>query len=176
MQHPLGLGGTKNTAHPEYSKNNRSSKLTNLLTKFFPAGSDRSHFLLRALSEVLNGKLSSSVRLPDLRRRLSRMLKTTERRPGTYAWNGEEAEREVHSPSLGDLPPLFLFRFFWEAGLWDSRCGWNTNWRNPDATGLKSAPAPAPASPPSTPLLSFFFVFFLPLFSPEHSTRTHRLF
>lgn len=54
--------------------------------------------MLRALSEVLNGKLSSSVRLPELRRRLSRTLKTTERRPGDLRLNGEEAEREVHSP------------------------------------------------------------------------------
>ena len=40
---------------PEYLRNNRSYKRSNLLTKFFPAGSDRSHFLLRILSEVLNG-------------------------------------------------------------------------------------------------------------------------
>lgn len=63
-------------------------KLTNLLTKFFPAGSDRSHFLLCALSEVLNGKLSSSVRLPGWRRRLSRVLKTTERRRGPKPGTG----------------------------------------------------------------------------------------
>lgn len=132
---------------PEYSRNNRSHKFSNLLTKFFPAGGDRSHFLLRVSVRGAEGKnCLAGFTCLDLKRRLSERWKQQRRAQGTSSWNREEAKREVHSPSHSDLPPRFLFWLFWEARLRASRRGWNPNWRNPDATGLKSAPAPLPSS------------------------------
>lgn len=67
---------------PEYSRNNRSHKFSNLLTKFFPAGGDRSHFLLRVLSEVLKGKLPGWIHLPGSEAPAFGALKTTAQSPG----------------------------------------------------------------------------------------------
>lgn len=146
---------TTPTSQPtlEYSRNNHSYKLSNLLTKFFPAGSDRSHFLLRALSEVLNGKLPGLIHLPGSEALAFLSAENNSASSGDLRLEREEAKREVHLLSHSDLPPLFLFWLFWEARLWDTRRGWNPNWRNPDATGLKSAPALLPSALQASPLL-----------------------
>lgn len=76
---------------------------------------------------------------------------------------------EVREP-LQRCDTLFLFWLFWKACLRDSRRGWNPNWRNPDAIGLKSAPALpliSPVAPPRPSLAaSLSWVF----------THTHQLF
>lgn len=96
----------------EYSRNNRSYKLSNLLTKFFPAGSDRSHFLLRVLSEVLNGKLPGLIHLPGSEALAFLSAENNSASSGDLRLEREEAKREVHLLSHSDLPPLFLFWLF----------------------------------------------------------------
>ena len=83
------------THTPAYLRNNRSCKLSNLLTKFFPAGRDRSHFLLRILSEVLNGNPLAWFTCLDLRGRgLFLALETTVQSSGDLSreW-GRGSER-----------------------------------------------------------------------------------
>lgn len=154
---------------PEYSRNNRSHKFSNLLTKFFPAGGDRSHFLLRVSVRGAEGKnCLAGFTCLDLKRRLSERWKQQRRAQGTSSWNREEAKREVHSPSHSDLPPRFLFWLFWEAHL-----------RAPDVAGtridailtLQGWNQHLPPSPPP-----FKLSFLLPPSSLEDSTHAHQLF
>ena len=137
----------------DQSGNNLSCKLKNLLTKFFPAVSDRSHFfLLRVLSEVLNGNSLAWFTCLDLKRWLFLVLKTTAQssRDLRLEWGGDKEGGPLAYAQwfATNVPVLALQR----SCLRDSRRGWNPNWRNSDAIGLKSAHVSLSSSLQTSPL------------------------
>lgn len=113
---------------PEYSRKGLSYKLSNLLTKFFPAGRDRSHFfpfsfltffcLLSFLFFPECSVRGAELQTPQLALPACLMgsvcspfpkLKTTALSPGDLRREWEETGWEGHSPSHSDLLPCSCF-------------------------------------------------------------------